>query len=59
MMQGDRTEQREAVYHVYLQRDVVERVREAGFTDVETFGSLDRKPFQIGASGLYIVARRN
>jgi SAM-dependent methyltransferase len=59
MLKGGAREDREATYTVYLQREVVDRFREAGFTEIETFGSLSREAFRIGAQGLYLVARRN
>ena len=56
MLRGDQKEQKQAVYQVYLCRDVLRMLSEAGFEHIESFGSLSREPFQIGSSGLYLVA---
>jgi cyclopropane fatty-acyl-phospholipid synthase-like methyltransferase len=58
LLRDGQTERREAHYQVYTCRELLERFRDAGFTKVETYGSLMREPFQIGSADLWIVAER-
>jgi SAM-dependent methyltransferase len=58
LLRGGREEKKEAVYQVYLYRDLLALFRRAGFAEVRAFGSITKEPFQLGSPGLYLVARR-
>jgi ubiquinone/menaquinone biosynthesis C-methylase UbiE len=57
-IKGQQFEQKEAVYQVYLCRELLEMFEETGFSGVQAYGSLQREPFAIGSAGLWIFARR-
>jgi SAM-dependent methyltransferase len=43
----------------YTFREIIGMLSEAGFADIETFGSLDESPFKLGSQGLYLVAEKS
>lgn len=47
-----------SVQHVYTAAEVTRLVTEAGFTDVELYGDVDRTPFRFASPRLLLVARR-
>jgi SAM-dependent methyltransferase len=57
-MKDGQTERKEAVYQLYLYRELVAMMREAGFAEVETYGSLQREPYQVSKTDLFLVGRR-
>ncbi len=49
---------KQAVYQVYTYRELQGMLQEAGFTQVEAYGSLTKDRFQLGSPGLWMVAQR-
>ncbi len=58
LIRGSQVEKKTAVYNVYLCRDLLKLFADAGFIDIQSFGSLSREPFRVGSAGLWIVARK-
>jgi SAM-dependent methyltransferase len=58
IIRDGQTEKKQAVYRVYTYRELVGMFGRAGFTDVQTFGSLEREPYRLGAPGLWLVGRK-
>ncbi len=58
LLLNGQTEKKQAVYQTYTYRELVQMLREAGFVQVEGFGSLKREPFRLGSEGLWLVAER-
>ena len=59
IIQDGRVERQQATYRIYTYRELLQLFRDAGFGNLETFGSLKREPFAIGSPGLWVVAVRN
>jgi SAM-dependent methyltransferase len=57
-LQGGGEDCRSAFYRVYTLRELLGMCEQAGFTDLNAFGSFDRRPFALGDRGLLLVARR-
>jgi SAM-dependent methyltransferase len=57
MKNGHVEEKKQAHYRVYLCREIVALLRQAGFDSVECFGSTAREPFRAGSDNLWIEAR--
>ena len=55
---GDRTEVRGARHRIYTYREVEAMLEEAGFREIEGFGSLAAEPFAPGSARLIFVAMR-
>jgi cyclopropane fatty-acyl-phospholipid synthase-like methyltransferase len=58
VIQGERTERYKAVYQIYTYRQLVCMFKEAGFTDLRSYGSLKQEPFALGAQSLFLVATK-
>jgi SAM-dependent methyltransferase len=52
------TEKRSMSARVYTCREIHSLLKEAGFTDVQDVGALNREPFRLGSSRLLLVATR-
>src|SRR5438477_542138 len=44
VIQGDRTERHQAVYHIYTYRQLIRMFEDAGFINIRGFGSLKQEP---------------
>jgi SAM-dependent methyltransferase len=58
MTRGDRTETKLASQSAYTVRELVEMLRAAGLETLEIFGSIDGRPFTLGAERLLLVAEK-
>jgi SAM-dependent methyltransferase len=58
LVQGNRREQQHLSIRLYTYRELVGLLEQAGLGHHQSFGSLDWEPFELGASWLYLVARR-
>jgi SAM-dependent methyltransferase len=56
---GDRSETKEAVHRIYTAREILRMLEGAGFSTLETFGSIQEEPFRLGSPELLVVARRD
>ena len=59
MMQGEKRERKQAVYQIYLCRELLQMLAEAGFAQIETYGSLKREPLAIGSANLWLVGTKS
>ena len=57
-VRGATVERKSASYRVYAYRELARLLEEAGFAEVEAFGSPAGEPFQLGAKTLYVLATR-
>jgi SAM-dependent methyltransferase len=58
LVRGGKTEKRSMSARLYAYREVVGLMGQAGFTDVQGYGSLAREPFKLGAQRLLVVGTR-
>jgi hypothetical protein len=56
IIRGTVTEKQSMSARIYSYRELVELLKEAGFTDVQGYGSLTREPFRLGAGRVLMVA---
>jgi SAM-dependent methyltransferase len=56
LIKNGQVEKKEAVYRVYTNRQLAELFAEAGFSNLQMFGGLQREPFQLGSPGMWVVA---
>jgi len=56
LSRGTEREEKRAVYRVYLCREILQLVADAGFDQIEAYGSLTKEPFVIGSSTLWLSA---
>ena len=52
------TESRKAKHWIYTVAEIRRMLERAGFAVKETFGSLDRKPYELGSTELFVIAAR-
>ena len=57
-VRGDMSEKKSGSHRIYTYRQMVEMLEAAGFENVEGFGSMDKAPFALGASQLFLVASK-
>jgi SAM-dependent methyltransferase len=55
---GDVVENKRAVHRIYTCREISRMLTDAGFEDLESFGSLAGEPFRLGSLTLLVVAIR-
>lgn len=55
---GDRTETRHAVHRIYTTQEILQMLGEAGFGEIETYGSTAGEPFRLGSPNLLLIGRR-
>lgn len=53
-----KTEIRESLHWVYTAAEIRRMLDRAGFTVLETYGSIQSKPFQLGSQELFVVAQK-
>lgn len=58
LIRGGTVEKHAMSARMHSCREVVRLLEAAGFTDVETYGSLDREPFRLGSQRLLAVGRK-
>lgn len=58
IMKDNRVERKQARYRVFFYRDLVQWLATAGLRVCNAYGSLNRDPFRLGSSGLWIIAER-
>jgi SAM-dependent methyltransferase len=58
MIRGAVTEKQTMSARIFSYRELVELLKEAGFTDVQGYGSLTREPFRLGAGRVLMVASK-
>lgn len=56
---GDRVEKKAAAHRIYTTREILRMLEHAGFSSVQTFGSIGGEPFRLGSSTLVVVAETN
>lgn len=56
---ADRRETRSSSLRIYSYRELAQLLRNAGFDDLEAFGSPDLEPFELGSSRLILLARKS
>jgi SAM-dependent methyltransferase len=52
------TDRRAMSARIYTCRGVIAMVKAAGFTDIQTLGSLTREPFRIGSGRLFVIGTK-
>jgi SAM-dependent methyltransferase len=55
---GDVVENKRAVHRIYTFREISQMFRDAGFGDLDSFGSIAGDPFRLGSPTLLVVAIR-
>lgn len=55
---GDLVENKHAVHRIYTFREISRMLTDAGFEDLESFGSLAGEPFRLGSPTLLVVGSR-
>jgi SAM-dependent methyltransferase len=55
---GNRTEKKRAVHRIYTAREILRMLEAAGFSDLETYGSIQGEPFRLGSPSLLVVASK-
>jgi SAM-dependent methyltransferase len=58
MIRGAVTEKQSMSARIYSYRELVELLKEAGFADVQGYGSLTREPFRLGAGRVLMTATK-
>jgi hypothetical protein len=53
-----KTEKRSMSARLYSLRELLRLFEETGFTEVQSFSSLDREPFRLGSNRLLVVATK-
>ncbi len=56
---GDRSETKRAVHRIYTANEILRMLEDAGFSNFETFGSIEAEPYRLGSPSLLVVAARN
>ncbi len=56
---GERNETKRAVHRIYTTREILRMLRDAGFEEFETYGSIQGEPFRLGSSVLLVVAGKS
>jgi hypothetical protein len=56
---GDLVENKRAVHRIYTCAEILKMLGDAGFRDLETYGSLGGEPFGPGSPTLVVVAEKN
>jgi len=56
-VRGGQVETRSGSHRVYTYRELVQLLESAGFSDVQSFGSLAREPFSLGSAHLFLVGK--
>ncbi len=59
LIKGSQVEVKESAIRIYTYREILEMLRKAGFESWEAYGSIDRTPFRLGATRLYLVATKS
>lgn len=57
-LKGNQIETKESVIRLYSYRELLEMLKEAGFEAWEGFGSMEKEPFRLGSTRLYLVATK-
>jgi SAM-dependent methyltransferase len=55
---GEVVENKRAVHRIYSCAEILKMLRNAGFGDLETYGSMQGEPFRLGSPTLLVVASR-
>ena len=58
-LRGGLVEKRRSSIRIYTYRELSRIFEECGFSELETYGSLDQEPFKFGSKRLYPVARKS
>jgi SAM-dependent methyltransferase len=58
-VRGGQVEKKLGSQRVYTYREVCRLLEEAGFTDVQAYGSLTQEPFRLGAGRLFLTATKS
>jgi SAM-dependent methyltransferase len=58
LVSGNRVEKQSAHYRVYLYRELVAMLNDAGFAVEASYGSVQKEPFKLGSPWLMVVARK-
>ncbi|HLN80144.1 MAG TPA: methyltransferase domain-containing protein [Thermoanaerobaculia bacterium] len=53
---GDRVEKKAALHRIYTTREILRLLEHAGFSSVQTFGSIEGEPFRLSSPTLVVVA---
>ncbi len=56
LIQGGKVESKKAVYCIYTLREIKAMLLTAGFSSIETYGSVRKEPFRLGSQVLYVLA---
>jgi SAM-dependent methyltransferase len=56
---GDLVENKRALHRIYACREILRMLTDAGFGNLETYGSVRGEPFRLGSPTLLVVASRN
>lgn len=56
---GDRVETKTAVHRIYGAAEILRMLGDAGFSNLETFGSIGGEPYRLGSPTLLVVAEKN
>lgn len=56
---GDSSETKRAVHRIYTANEILRMFEDAGFSNFETFGSIEGEPYRIGSPSLLVVAARS
>ena len=57
-IRGQEIEKKSAVYHVYLVRELLDLLREAGFRSLRAMANFNEDPFRLGDPSLYVLAEK-
>jgi SAM-dependent methyltransferase len=58
IMRDGQTETKSALHRIFTYRELFELVAEAGFTNLQGYGGLNREPFLLGSKRLLLVATK-
>lgn len=57
-VRANQTEKKFGSHRIYTYRELQTLLSEAGFTECQAFGSIDREPFKFGSQGLFFLASK-
>jgi ubiquinone/menaquinone biosynthesis C-methylase UbiE len=55
---GSEVEKKRAVHRIYTTREILKMLMDAGFGEIETFGSVGGEPYRLGSPRLFVVANQ-
>jgi SAM-dependent methyltransferase len=55
---GDQSETKRAITRIYTVREILRMMKAAGFSNFETFGSIQGEPFRLGSPGLLVLGAK-